>query len=141
MNEAIGGTLLPQRIASWLLSIAGGLGLLLASVGLYGVMSFLVAQRTREVGVRMALGASPRDVVGLVVREGLGLAVVGSVLGLAVAAGVTRFLGSLLFGVSALDVGVFIAMPFMVMLVAGVASFLPARRAASLDPAITLRED
>lgn len=64
---------------------------------------------------------------------------VGSALGLA--AGVTRFLGSLLFGVSALDVGVFIAMPFMVMLVAGVASFLPARRAASLDPAITLRED
>lgn len=141
MNEAIAGTLLPQRIASWLLSIAGALGLLLASVGLYGVMSFLVVQRTREVGVRMALGASPRDVVRLIVRQGLRLAVVGSVLGLVVAGGVTRLLESLLFGVSALDVGVFVAMPLTVMLVAGVASFVPARRAASLDPAITLREE
>ncbi len=110
-------------------------------MGLYGVMSLLVAQRTREVGVRMDLGATPGDVVRLVVRQGLSLALVGSVIGLAVAAGVTRFLGSLLFGVSALDVGVFIAMPFMVMLVAGVASMVPARRAANLHPAITLRAD
>ena len=141
VNEAIAGTLLPQRIASWLLSIAGALGLLLASVGLYGVMSFLVAQRTREVGVRMALGATRRDVVRMVVRQGLSLAVAGSVVGLLLAGGVTRFLESLLYGVSALDPGVFLAMPFAALLVAGVASFIPARRAASVDPAITLRDE
>ncbi len=140
MNEAIASTLLPQRIASWLLSIAGGLGLLLASVGLYAVMSFLVAQRTREVGVRMALGATRRDVVRMVVRQGLSLAVAGSVFGLLLAGGVTRFLESLLYGVSALDAGVFVAMPLTALLVAGVASFVPAWRAASVDPAITLRE-
>ena len=141
VNEAVAGTLLPQRIASWLLSIAGGLGLLLASVGLYGVMSFLVAQRTREVGVRMALGASQGDVVQLVVRQGLRLAVVGSVVGLLLAGGVTRFLESLLYGVSALDTGVFIAMPSAALLVAGLASYVRARRAASVDPAVTLREE
>ena len=141
VNEAIAGTLLPQRIASWLLSIAGALGLLLASVGLYGVMSFLVAQRTREVGVRMALGATRRDVVRMVVRQGLSLAVAGSVLGLLLAGGVTRFLESLLYGVSALDAVVFVAMPLTALLVAGVASFVPAWRAASVDPAITLREE
>ncbi len=141
VNEAVAGTLLPQRIASWLLSIAGGLGLLLASVGLYGVMTFLVAQRTGEIGVRMALGASQRDVVRMVVRQGLRLAVVGSVVGLLLAGGVTRFLESLLYGVNALDMGVFIGMPLAAMLVAGVASFLPARKAASVDPAITLREE
>ncbi len=141
VNEAVAGTLLPQRIASWLLSIAGGLGLLLASLGLYGVMSVVVAQRTREVGVRMALGASQGDVVRMVVRQGLRLAVVGSVVGLLLAGGVTRFLESLLFGVNALDPVVFLGMPLAALLVAGVASFLPARRAASVDPAITLREE
>jgi len=88
----------------------------------------------------MALGASPRDVVNLVVGQGLRLALVGSLLGLAVAGGVTRFLESLLFGVNALDVGVFVMMSLAAMLVAGVASFLPARRAANLHPAITLRD-
>ena len=141
VNEAVAGTLLPQRIASWLLSIAGGLGLLLASLGLYGVMSVVVAQRTREVGVRMALGAKQGDVVRMVVRQGLRLAVVGSVVGLLLAGGVTRFLESLLFGVNALDPVVFLGMPLAALLVAGVASFLPARRAASVDPAITLREE
>ena len=141
VNEAVAGTLLPQRIASWLLSIAGGLGLLLASVGLYGVMSFVVAQRTREVGVRMALGASQGDVVRMVVRHGLRLAVVGSVVGLLLAGGVTRFLESTLSGVNALDPVVFVGMPAAALLVAGVASFLPARKAASVDPAITLREE
>ena len=141
MEDAVAGTLLPQRVASWLLSIAGGLGLLLAAVGLYGVMSFIVAQRTREVGVRMALGASVGDVIRMVVGRGLRLAVVGSVLGLVLAGLVTRFIQSLLFGVSSLDFSVFGAMALAAVMVAGVASYVPARRAATVDPAMTLRED
>ena len=140
MDAAVAGTLLPQRVASWLLSIAGGLGLLLAAVGLYGVLSYIVAQRTREVGVRMALGAGASDVIGLFVGRGLRLAAAGSVLGLVIAVVVTRFLSSLLFGVSALDLTVFATMTLAAMMVAGLASYVPARRAATVDPAVTLRD-
>ena len=140
MDDAVAGTLLPQRVASWLLSIAGGLGLLLAAVGLYGVLSYIVAQRTREVGVRMALGADASDVIGLFVGRGLRLAAAGSVLGLVIAVVVTRFLSSLLFGVSALDLTVFATMTLAAMMVAGLASYVPARRAATVDPAVTLRD-
>jgi predicted permease len=141
MEEAIAFTLLPQRIASRLLSLAGGLGLLLAAVGLYGVLSFLVAQRTREVGVRMALGAEARQVVQMVVRRGLALAGVGAVVGLVIAALVTRFLQSLLFGVSAFDPGVFALMTVATLAIAGFASWIPARRASGVDPMVALRHE
>jgi putative ABC transport system permease protein len=141
MRDAVAFTLLPQRIASWLLSLAGGLGMLLATVGLYGVMSFLVARRTREVGLRMALGARAVDVVGMVVARGLRLALGGAVVGLVLSAAVTRFLGSLLFGVSPLDASVFALMGLGAMAVAAVACFIPALRAASVDPAVALREE
>ena len=141
MQDAIAFTLLPQRIASGLLSLAGGLGLLLATVGLYGVMSFLVERRIREVGLRMALGARAADVVGMVVGRGLRVAAAGAVVGLALAAVVTRFLASQLFGVSPLDLSVFAVMGLGAMSVAAVACSIPARRAASVDPAVALREE
>ncbi len=141
MEDAIAFTLLPQRIASWLLSLAGGLGLLLAAVGLYGVMSFLVAQRTHEVGVRMALGAEARHVVRMIVGRGLKLSAVGVVVGLGLAALATRFAQSLLFGVSPLDVGVFALMAVAALAVAGFASWVPARRASGVDPMEALRHE
>jgi predicted permease len=141
MEDAIAFTLLPQRIASWLLSLAGGLGLLLATVGLYGVISFLVAQRTREVGVRMALGADAPHVVRMIVGRGLALSAVGAVVGLGLAALVTRFAQSLLFGVSPLDVGVFALMAVATLAVAGFASWVPARRASGVDPMVALRHE
>lgn len=141
MEDAIAFTLLPQRIAGGLLTIAGALGLLLATVGLYGVMSFLVSQRTREVAVRMALGAERGDVIRMVVGRGLLLAVIGAVLGLALAAGLTRFASSLLFGVSTLDASVFAAMALAALTVSGLASWVPARRAATIAPMEALREE
>jgi predicted permease len=141
MEDAIALTLLPQRIASWLLSVVGGLALLLAAVGLYGVMSFVVAQRTREVGVRMALGAKARHVVRMIVGRGLALSAVGAVVGLGLAALVTRFAQGLLFGVSPLDGGVFALMAAAVLAVAAFASWVPARRASGVDPMEALRHE
>ncbi len=141
MEDAIASTLREQRTASWLLSLAGGLGLLLATVGVYGVMSFLVAQRTHEVGVRMALGAEARHVVRMIVGRGLALSAVGVVVGLGLAALVTRFLQGLLFGVSPLDVSVFALMAVAALVVAGLASWVPARRASRVDPMEALRHE
>ena len=121
--------------------VAHALGLLLATVGLYGVMSFLVAQRTREVGVRIALGAEAGHVIRRVVGRGLVLASLGSLLGLGVAAGLTRFADTLLFGVSPLDVGVFAAMGAAALGVAVFVSWVPARRAAHIDPMEALRHE
>lgn len=121
--------------------VAHALGLLLATVGLYGVMSFLVAQRTREVGVRIALGAEAGHVIRRVVGRGLVLASLGSLLGLGVAAGLTRFADTLLFGVSPLDVGVFAAMGAAALGVAAFASWVPPRRAAHIDPMEALRHE
>lgn len=141
MEQAVAGTLLPQRTASWLLTIAGGLGLLLATVGLYGVMAFLVSQRTREVGVRMALGARHGQVVAMVVRRGLALAGVGALVGVGMAAALTRFLSSFLFGVSPTDPAVLVLMTSVALLLAGFASWVPARRAARVHPMEALRHD
>jgi hypothetical protein len=141
MEDAVAFTLLPQRVASRLLSLAGGLGLLLAAVGVYGVLSFLVAQRTREMGVRLALGAEARQVVRMIVRRGLALAAVGAFVGLGLAALLTRFLQSFLFEVSPLDVGVFALMTLATLTIAGLASWIPARRASSVDPMVALRYD
>ena len=141
MEDVIASILVPQRIGSWLLSLAGGLGLLLATVGLYGVMSFLVFQRTHEVGVRMALGAEARHVVRMIVGRGLALSAVGVVVGLGLAALVTRFLQGLLFGVSPLDVSVFALMAVAALAVAGLASWVPARRASGVDPLEALRHE
>ncbi len=141
MSDVVAGRLLPQRIGALLLVTAGGLGALLSMMGLYGVIAYLVSQRTREMGVRMALGASAEVVIRMVLGRGLALAAIGVVIGLAAAVGVTRFLESLLFGVAPTDPIVFSLAATGVIAASLLAMYMPARRAASVDPATTLREE
>ncbi len=122
-----------------LLGAASAIALLLGLVGIYGVISYVVSQRTREIGVRMALGASAESVRGMVVRQGLTLAVVGAVVGLLAAVGLSSVLGSILFGVSATDPLTYVAVAAALVTVATAASWLPATRAASVDPSTALR--
>ncbi|HEX5421136.1 MAG TPA: FtsX-like permease family protein, partial [Gammaproteobacteria bacterium] len=126
------------------LTLVGGLAvlaLLLAAVGLYGVLSYMVAQRTSEIGLRMALGAQQGNVVGSVVRSALLLAVLGIAVGLAAAFGLSRLLASFLFGIGPSDPATFVAVPVLLVLVTIVASYVPARRAASVDPVSALRAE
>ena len=113
-----------------LLTIFAGIAIALASIGLYGVMSYSVSQRTREMGIRMALGAQRRDVLQLVIRRGMLLTMVGVGLGLAGSFGLTRLISSLLFGVSATDIGTFGAVSSLLFVIALLACWLPARRAS-----------
>lgn len=122
-----------------MLAIAGTMALLLGIVGIYGVMAYAVSQRTREMGIRLALGAKPGELKRAFVGNGLRLAVAGIVIGLAAAAGLTRLMKSLLFGISALDPMIYAAMPFVLIAAALLASYLPARRASRVDPIEALR--
>ena len=117
----------------------GGLALLLASIGIYGVMAYSVTQRTHEIGIRMALGADARQVLGLVLGHALKLALTGVVLGLACAFASTRLMATLLYGVTSTDAATFAGVSALLLAVATLASFIPAWRAANTDPAGTLR--
>jgi predicted permease len=139
MNEVVGSSLFAARMGAVLLATFGLLALLLAAVGLYGVMSYTVSRRTREIGIRMALGAQSGSVLRLVLNEGLRLVGSGVAAGLLIAAGATRLLASFLYGVNPLDATTFVAIPLVLALVALLASYLPARRAAKVDPMIALR--
>jgi len=133
--------LLPQRLAA---SVAGALGLvavLLSAIGVYGVTAFAVARRTREIGIRMALGAGRGGVMGLVIRQTFRFTAVGSLVGLAAALGVGQLVSGLLFGVSPFDPVTFAAAALGLALVVLVASALPARRAARVDPIVALRTE
>jgi putative ABC transport system permease protein len=139
LNEIISDSVAQQRFSMLLLCVFATVALVLAAVGLYGVMSYSVTQRTHELGIRMALGASKQDVLRLVVGQGAALAGTGVVIGLAGAWGLTRLMSSLLFGVSATDTLTFALVPVMLAGVALMACFVPARRAAKVDPMIALR--
>jgi putative ABC transport system permease protein len=141
LEEIVALQFWPARMLAGLLAALGSVGLLLASVGVYGVMSYAVAQRTREIGVRMALGAQSRDVLKLVVGQGLGLAFAGAAIGLALSAVATRSLASLLYGVSATDPATFACVALFLIGVALLACYLPARRATKVDPLAALRRD
>jgi ABC-type antimicrobial peptide transport system permease subunit len=139
LSGVLAGSLFAARIGAVLLAVFGSLALLLAAIGLYGVMSYAVSRRTREIGIRMALGAATGNVLRLVLKEGMSLVGSGVAVGLIVAAAVTRLLASFLYGVSPLDAATFVAIPLLLALVAFLASYLPARRAAKVDPMIALR--
>jgi putative ABC transport system permease protein len=127
------------RLAASVAGALGGLALVLASIGVYGVVSYAVSRRLREVGIRMVLGATSRDVRSLVLRQALRPVAIGALIGAGAAAGVSRVLESVLFGVSALDAAAFVAAAAFLFAVATLASWLPARRAMSVDPMVTLR--
>ena len=133
--------LFPQRIAATVTGVLGAVGLLLAAVGLYGLIAFTVNRRTREIGVRVALGAQRGDVLGMVVREGMQLAGTGVVVGVLLAAAATRLIAGFLFDVSPLDALTFAGMSALFVAVALLASYLPARRAAATDPLTALRAE
>jgi macrolide transport system ATP-binding/permease protein len=139
LNEHMAVPLFPARMAAIVLGSFGVLALLLAAVGIYGVMSYVVAGRIREIGLRMALGASPRKVMKLIVGQGMFLAIIGLAIGLGLAFAGTRLLGSLLYGVSAADPLTFIGIASLLSAVAVLACFVPARRATKVDPLVALR--
>jgi putative ABC transport system permease protein len=139
MEDVLSWSLARRQFNMLLLAIFAGLALLLSSVGIYGVMSYTVQQRTHEIGIRMALGAEARDVLWLIIRQGLALALIGVVLGLVAALALTRVMQNLLFGVSATDPATFASIALLLVGVAFIASFIPAWRATKVDPLIALK--
>jgi predicted permease len=139
LGDYIGAPLFPQRFAASLLSALGAMSLLLAAVGLYSVMAYVASQRTHEIGIRLALGAQPRDVLAMVVRQGILLTGAGVLAGMAATLAVTRLISGMLVNVSATDPLIFTAAALFLVLVALLASYLPARRASRVDPLVALR--
>jgi putative ABC transport system permease protein len=139
MTQEIDDLASSQRFNTILLSTFAGLALLLAAIGIYGVMSYLVTQRTQEIGIRMALGARPGNVLALVVGHALRLAIAGVAIGIALALGLTRYLATLLYGVSTRDAWTFCSVAFLLIAVALLASYIPAHRATRVDPVNALR--
>jgi putative ABC transport system permease protein len=139
IGQIIDQGLWAPEMGAALLTVFGGLAMVLAAVGVYGVLAFSVTQQTREIGIRMAMGAERRDVLGLVVGQGLKLAAAGVALGILVSLGLTRQLSSLLFGVSAYDPLTYGGVTLILVIVALLACYIPARRATRVDPLIALR--
>jgi putative ABC transport system permease protein len=138
MDDVVMNSLGTRRVSTQLFAVFAIAALLLAAIGIYGVMAYTVTQRTQEIGIRMALGAQRSDVLGLVVRQGMTLAAIGVVAGLAGAFSLTRVMASLLFNVRPDDPTTYLAISFLLIVVAFLACYLPARRAAKLDPMIAL---
>jgi putative ABC transport system permease protein len=139
MREVMSSSFDARRFNMLLLGVFAAVAMALAAVGIYGVMSYAVTQRTHEIGVRIALGAKPRDVIRMVVARGMGLTVIGAATGLLLSAGLTRLMSTLLFGVGATDPLTFACVSFLLLGVALLACYLPARRATKVDPIIALR--
>jgi predicted permease len=141
MNDRLHDSLARQRFSSTMLGAFASFALLLAAVGLYGVMSYLVTQSTHDIGILVALGARRANILALVVRQGMQLTLIGIFAGLIGAAALTRVIASLLFGVSAMDAATFLAVPALLAVVAFAATVIPAWRASGVDPIVALREE
>jgi len=141
LTQQVNAVYTPVLLTSAVLSCAGALALFLSMLGLYGVLAFAVAERTREIGIRMALGAERRDVLRFVIAQGLRLALTGAGIGLVAAYAATRMVKSLLYGVSATDALTFIVTALSLLVVASLACWIPARRATKVDPLLALRCD
>lgn len=141
MNEHLALLLFPPRMAALLLTVFGALALFLAAIGIYGVVSYAVARRTRELGIRMSLGATARDVVQMAVAGGMKLVCIGGVVGVALAAAITWSLSGYLFGVSTRDLATFVGIPVLLTGVALLAAWVPARGASRVDPVRALRSE
>jgi predicted permease len=141
MNDVVSSSFAARRLSMILLSVFAALALLLACVGIYGVISYLVGQRTHEIGVRVALGAQSRDVLHLILGHGAKMTLVGIILGLLAALGLTRLMANQLFGVSAHDPLTFLGVGALLLVVAVLACYLPARRATQVDPLVALRHE
>jgi putative ABC transport system permease protein len=140
LDELVSERTAQRRLAVMLITVFAAVALLLAAVGIYGVMSYAVAQRTQEIGIRMALGAERQDILRMVLRHGGLMAVTGIGLGVVVALGLARLITSLLFQVSATDPPTFSIVPLVLIGVALVACYIPARRATRVDPLVALRD-
>ena len=141
MTEHLAFMLFPPRMAALLLSVFGGLALSLSAIGLYGLVSYAVARRTREVGIRMSLGADAGSVTRMVVGGGMRLVIVGSVIGLAISGAVTWLISGFLYGIEATDVATFLGIPVLLIGVALLAAYVPARRASRVNPVEALRSE
>jgi putative ABC transport system permease protein len=139
MQDVIANSVLRRKFTMLLLTIFAGLAMLLAAVGLYGLMSYMVSKRTHEIGIRMALGAQKADVLRLVVWQGMSLVALGLLMGVVVSAIASRLMSGLLFGVSATDPVVFGGIATLLAGVALAANYVPARRATKIDPMVALR--
>jgi putative ABC transport system permease protein len=141
LDEVVSNSFAARRLSMILLGIFAALALLLACVGIYGVISYLVGQRTHEIGVRVALGAQGNDVLRLIIGQGARMALVGVAIGTAAALALTRLMSNQLFGVSAHDPLTFAAVAILLIIVAVAACYIPARRAMRVDPMVALRHD
>ena len=139
MTDVLAAASARPRFLSLLLGLFSAAAVILSAVGIYGVLAYSVAQRTSEIGIRMAMGASTSQVVAMILREGLITGVVGTVIGAAGAAVLSRFLEGLLFGVSKFDAATFLAMAALLTAIVLLACYIPARRASRVDPMIALR--
>lgn len=141
MDDVVAGSVSNRRLSFWLLGVFALIALALAAVGIYGVMSYIVTQRTREIGIRMALGARHQAVIRLVLRHGVTLAITGLAVGTVLAIVLARTLASLMYGASTNDPIIFVAVALLLAIVALIASYVPARRAAAVEPVIALRHE
>jgi putative ABC transport system permease protein len=141
MEEYVATSVATPRFQTLLLALFAAVGLALTAIGLYGVMAYAVAQRTREFGIRLALGARPGEVLGLVLRGGLALIAAGLIVGIAAGALATRLVASALYGIDPFDPPTFAGVAVMLVTVAMVASYVPARRATRVDPIAALRSE